>query len=116
MGTQLLHDGVFGGGERWERTVTDSRTRRNDWANKSLKVFAKAFLGFLWVRNVQSPSFTNVLVWVNQGRNPLGPRVNPCCTTKPQLVAFGALGLSPFVRSCRNATGFAFSSQSFAPE
>lgn len=49
-------------------------------------------------------------------KNPLCPWVNPCCTTKPQLVAFGAPGPGPFVISCWNVTAFAFSSQSFAPE
>lgn len=58
---------------------------------------------------------------VNQGKkkkkNPLWPGVNPCCTTKPQLVAFGASGLNPFVISCWNVTGFASNPpESFARE
>ena len=58
------------------------------------------------------------LLWLirvkKKKKNPLCPEVNPCRTTKPQLVAFGASGLSPFVISC--VTGFVFGSQSFAPE
>lgn len=86
---------------------------------KVLPSFLGGFISISLITLIYQMCLWWQLLWLirvkKKKKNPLCPEVNPCRTTKPQLVAFGASGLSPFVISCV-VTGFVFSSQSFAPE